>query len=224
MSIVNNLELIRSTLPSGVGLVCVSKFHPASRIREAYIAGERLFGESRVQELCAKHEELVDLVDLRWHFIGHLQTNKVKYIVPFVDLIHGVDSPRLLHEINKEAVKVGRVVNCLLQVHVAREETKFGFSPDELLAYMEHGEWRACSGVRLCGVMGMASNTEDVACVRDDFRRIQEVYDQLKKLYFSDVSSFCELSMGMSGDYPYALEYGATLVRVGSAIFGNRVY
>ena len=224
MSIVNNLELIRSTLPSGVGLVCVSKFHPASMIREAYIAGERLFGESRVQELCAKHEELVDLVDLRWHFIGHLQTNKVKYIVPFVDLIHGVDSPRLLHEINKEAVKVGRVVNCLLQVHVAREETKFGFSPDELLTYMEHGEWRACSGVRLCGVMGMASNTEDVACVRDDFRRIQEVYDQLKKLYFSDVSSFCELSMGMSGDYPYALEYGATLVRVGSAIFGNRVY
>ena len=224
MSIVSNLELIRSTLPAGVGLVCVSKFHPAAMIREAYMAGERLFGESRVQELCAKHEELGDLTDLRWHFIGHLQTNKVKYIVPFVDLIHGVDSPRLLREINKEAVKVGRVVNCLLQVHVAREETKFGFSPDELLAYMEQGEWRVCSGVRICGVMGMASNTDDVSCVRDDFRRIQEVYLQLKHLYFSDASSFCELSMGMSGDYQYALECGASLVRVGSSIFGHRVY
>lgn len=224
MSVATNVQLIRATLPANVGLVCVSKFHPVSLIREAYSVGERLFGESRVQELCAKQEELRDLVDLQWHFIGHLQTNKVKYIVPFVHLIHGVDSPRLLREIHKEAVKVGRVVNCLLQVHVAREETKFGFSPDELLAYMEQGEWRACSGVRICGVMGMASNTDDVACVRDDFRRLQEVYLHLKGHYFSGDSSFCELSMGMSGDYPYALEYGATLVRVGSAIFGNRVY
>ena len=185
MSIAENLQSIRSGLPSGVGLVCVSKFHPAEMIREAYACGERLFGESRVQELCAKQESLVDLSELQWHFIGHLQTNKVKYIVPFVHLIHGVDSPRLLQEINKEAVKAGRVVNCLLQVHVAAEETKFGFSPDELLDYMAEGTWRQYAGVRLCGVMGMATNTDDVACVKHDFATLRDVYVRLKETYFS---------------------------------------
>ena len=224
MSIVKNLELIRSTLPTGVGLVCVSKFHPAAMIREAYVAGERMFGESRVQELCAKYEALQDLSDLQWHFIGHLQTNKVKYIVPFVHLIHGVDSPRLLHEINKEAVKAGREVNCLLQVHVAREETKFGFSPEELMEYMSEGVWRDYSGVRICGVMGMATNTDDEVQIKSDFAALRDVFTRLKEDYFPQDSSFCELSMGMSGDYPYALEYGATLVRIGSAIFGHRIY
>lgn len=224
MSIVKNLELVRSTLPTGVGLVCVSKFHPAAMIREAYVAGERMFGESRVQELCAKYEALQDLSDLQWHFIGHLQTNKVKYIVPFVHLIHGVDSPRLLHEINKEAVKAGREVNCLLQVHVAREETKFGFSPEELMEYMSEGVWRDYSGVRICGVMGMATNTDDEVQIKSDFAALRDVFTRLKEDYFSQDSSFCELSMGMSGDYPYALEYGATLVRIGSAIFGHRIY
>ena len=224
MSIVKNLELVRSTLPTGVGLVCVSKFHPAAMIREAYVAGERMFGESRVQELCAKYEALQDLSDLQWHFIGHLQTNKVKYIVPFVHLIHGVDSPRLLHEINKEAVKAGREVNCLLQVHVAREETKFGFSPEELMEYMSEGVWRDYSGVRICGVMGMATNTDDEVQIKSDFAALRDVFTRLKEDYFPQDSSFCELSMGMSGDYPYALEYGATLVRIGSAIFGHRIY
>lgn len=224
MSIVENLQSIHATLPENVGLVCVSKFHPAESIREAYQCGERLFGESRVQELCGKQSVLSDLTDLQWHFIGHLQTNKVKYIVPFVHLIHGVDSPRLLQEINKEALKAGRVVNCLLQVHVAREETKFGFSPEELFSYMESGAWRECAGVRICGVMGMASNTDDVLLIKNDFAALRDVYAHLKDTYFAQESAFCELSMGMSGDYPYALEYGATLVRIGSAIFGERVY
>ena len=148
----------------------------------------------------------------------------MKYIVPFVHLIHGVDSPRLLHEINKEAVKAGREVNCLLQVHVAREETKFGFSPEELMEYMSEGVWRDYSGVRICGVMGMATNTDDEVQIKSDFAALRDVFTRLKEDYFPQDSSFCELSMGMSGDYPYALEYGATLVRIGSAIFGHRIY
>ena len=177
--IAEEIHRITEQLPSGVRLVAVSKYHPASAIREAYAAGQRLFGESHAQELQGKHVELSDLAGLEWHFIGHLQTNKVKYIAPYVSLIHAADSPRLLEEINKQALKAGRVVRCLLQLHVAEEETKFGFTTDEAQAYLDSGAWQQLEGVELAGVMAMATNTDDTTRIRADFHRRWRLADDI---------------------------------------------
>jgi len=222
MSISTNIQSIRTHIPAHVRLVCVSKFNPNESIIAAYETGERIFGESKVQELCEKHETLPQ--DIIWHFIGHLQTNKIKYLVPFVSLIHGVDSYKLLVEINKQAAKAEKTVNCLLQVHIAQEETKFGFSAQELLETLEAGEWKALKNIRICGLMGMATYTEDREQIRSEFRRLKSIFDEVKENHFSNESSFCELSMGMSDDYQIAIEEGSTLVRIGSSIFGHRMY
>ncbi len=221
MTIQENIREILSTLPEGVRLVAVSKYHPVEALKEAYDGGQRIFGESKVQEMTAKHEQLP--ADIQWHFIGHLQTNKVKYIAPYVALIHGVDSYKLLCEINRQGQRVGRIIPCLLQLHVAQEETKFGFSPDECLAMLSEGEWRTLPYVSIRGIMGMASNTDDIEQVRREFATLGKFFSQVKELYFSDKELFCELSMGMSDDYPIAIEEGSTLVRVGSRIFGERI-
>ncbi len=222
MSVVQNLASIRKDIPSWVKLVCVSKFHPESTIMEAYNAGERIFGESRVQELMEKQERLPN--DINWHFIGHLQTNKVKYLVPFVELIHGVDSLKLLLEINKQAEKINRVVNCLLQVHIATEETKFGFSPEEILALYQSGTISNLSNIRICGLMGMATFTDNHQQVRREFQSLKALFDTIKRTYCAENDCFTEISMGMSDDFQIAIEEGSTLVRIGSSIFGQREY
>ncbi len=213
---------IRQQLPEGVQLVAVSKFHPAEAIREAYEAGQRIFGESHVQEVMAKVDVLPQ--DIEWHFIGHLQTNKVKYLAPYVSLIHAVDSMKLLREINKQAEKAGRTIRCLLELHVAQEESKYGFTPDELLALLNEGEWRQLTHVQICGLMTMATFTDDETQIRREFQLAKQTFDRAKAEYFHDEPSFCELSMGMSHDYPIAIEEGATLVRIGTMIFGERNY
>ena len=222
MSIQQNIQEIRKHIPSHVHLVCVSKFNPNESIIEAYEAGERVFGESKVQELYGKYETLPK--DIAWHFIGPLQTNKIKSIVPFVSLIHGVDSYKLLVEIDKQAAKVGKSVNCLLQIHIAKEETKFGFSAEELLDTLEAGEWRNLKNITVCGLMGMATFTDNREQVRHEFRGLKALFDQVKELYFQADPSFCELSMGMSDDYQLAIEEGSNMVRIGSSIFGHRQY
>ncbi len=222
MSIQENIREVLSTLPAGVRLVAVSKFHPVEALQEAYDGGQRIFGESKVQEMTTKHEQLPS--DIQWHFIGHLQTNKVKYIVPYVALIHGVDSYKLLCEINRQGQRAGRIIPCLLQLHVAQEETKFGFSLDECQQLLDAGEWRTLPYVSIRGLMGMASNTDDMVQVRREFATLGKFFSQVREKYFSDRTEFCELSMGMSDDYPIAIEEGSTLVRVGSRIFGQRVY
>ena len=218
--IAEEIHNITQALPAGVRLVAVSKYHPVDAIREAYAAGQRLFGESHAQELQRKHQELTDL-ELQWHFIGHLQTNKVKYIAPYVHLIHSMDSPHLLAEINKQALKAGRTVPCLLQLHVAQEETKFGFTPDEALAYLDGAEWQHLTGVRIAGVMAMASNTDDTRRIRDDFHRARLFFEQMRHDYLPEAT---ELSMGMSGDWHIAVDEGSTLIRIGTQIFGERQY
>ena len=222
MSIPQNIQEIRKHIPTHVKLVCVSKFHPNETVMEAYRSGERVFGESKVQELCVKFETLP--ADISWHFIGHLQSNKIKFIVPFVELIHGVDSYKLLEEINKQALKAGKKVNCLLQIHIAKEETKFGFSEVELLQTLSEGKWKELSGVTICGLMGMATYTDNRDQIRAEFKGLKGLLDRVKQLYFNDNPSFCELSMGMSDDYQLAIEEGSTLVRIGSSIFGHREY
>ena len=222
MSIQENIREVLATLPAGVRLVAVSKFHPVEALQEAYDGGQRIFGESKVQEMTAKHEQLP--ADIEWHFIGHLQTNKVKYIAPYVSLIHGVDSYKLLLEINRQGQRVGRTIPCLLQLHVAQEETKFGFSLDECQQLLEEGEWCTLPYVSIRGLMGMASNTDNMVQVRQEFATLGKFFSQVREKYFSDRPEFRELSMGMSDDYPIAIEEGSTLVRVGSRIFGQRVY
>lgn len=219
MSIKKRLNDILATLPEGVKLVAVSKFHPAERIREAYDAGQRIFGESRPQEMAAKQPLLP--ADIEWAMIGHLQTNKVKMIAPFVSMISSVDSERLIEEIEKQAAKCSRVIDILLEVHVAREESKSGWDIDELRAYIASGALDKMANVRVRGVMTIASNTDDESIVRSDFKRIREIYDELKPRFGA---SFDTLSIGMSDDYPLALEYGSTMVRIGTAIFGAREY
>ncbi len=216
------IKEIRNELPEGVRLVAVSKFHPNEAIEEAYRAGQRIFGESKVQEMTAKYESLPK--DIEWHFIGHLQTNKVKYIVPYVALIHGIDSYKLLAEVDKQAAKAGRRVNCLLQLHIAREETKFGFSFDECRQMLAEGQWRQLEHIRLCGLMGMATNTDNVEQIKEEFRSLSNFFREVKSTWFADDEAFCELSMGMSHDYHEAIDEGSTLVRVGSKIFGERIY
>lgn len=222
MNLSEKINNIQKTLPAGVRLVAVSKYHPASLIQEAYDAGQRIFGESHVQELVAKHDALPK--DIEWHFIGHLQTNKVKYIAPFVSLIHAVDSERLLIEIDKQAKRCGRTIPVLLQVHVAKETTKFGFTPDELLNIMENGDWRQYTNIRFSGIMCMATNTDDEALIASEFEQAKTLFHRIKEKYFSDSDTFNECSWGMSGDYPIAIEHGSTLIRIGSMIFGERTY
>ena len=222
MSVADNLRQVLADLPQGVRLVAVSKFHPEEAILEAYGVGQRIFGESKVQEMSRKYEALPK--DIQWHFIGHLQTNKVKYIAPYVALIHGIDSFRLLAEVEKQGAKAGRTIDVLLQIHIAREETKFGFSPGECRQMLAGGEWRPMAHVRLCGLMGMASNTDDMEQVKDEFARLAALFKEVKDEWFADALWFKELSMGMSHDYPEAVRAGSTLVRVGSKIFGERDY
>lgn len=219
MTVKANISEIKSALPANVVLVAVSKFHPAEAIMEAYNAGQRVFGESRVQELVAKYEQLPK--DIEWHMIGHLQTNKVRAIAPFVSLIHSVDSRRLLECINREAERCGRVIDCLLEVHVAREQTKSGWDSEELLAFVCSGELAAMKNIRIRGIMGMATNTDDIAIIRSDFERLAAIKAQITPMFDS---SFNVLSMGMSDDYPIAIQCGSTMVRIGSSIFGQRNY
>lgn len=220
MSIRNNLFEVKANLPEDVLLVAVSKYHPVEALQEAYDAGQKVFGESHVQELVGKHEVLPK--DIIWHFIGHLQTNKVKYIAPFISLIHAVDTMKLMKEINRQAEKAGRVIDCLLQMHIAQEETKFGFAPDELKAMLADGEWKEMKNVRIVGLMCMATNTDDDEQVRSEFRYARSIFDSIKAEHFAQDAGFKHLSMGMSGDYPIAVEEGSSMVRVGSRIFGNR--
>jgi len=220
--IAEQIKSIREQLPQGVRLIAVSKFHPEEDILEAYQAGQRLFGENHVQELIRKHESLP--ADIEWHFIGHLQTNKVKYIAPFVTLIHGIDSLKLLRVVDREAEKAGRVIPVLLQMHIATEETKFGFSREECLEMLSSGVLAELQHVQVCGLMGMATNTDDAAQVRSEFHTLRTFFDELQQTYFQDTPSFCELSMGMSDDFPIAVSEGSTLIRVGTRIFGERDY
>lgn len=220
------ISAIKQTLPRGVRLVAVSKFHPSEAIVEAYEANQRIFGESRVQELITKHEELGDMyLDLVWHFIGPLQSNKVKYIAPFIHMIESVTSEKLLDEINKQAIKHQRKIDILLEIHIAREESKSGFTAEEvmdLLAHIRHNEYEY-RGIRIRGLMAMATNTDDESLIDQEFASVAQLHQNIKDSgLLLEPEEFDELSMGMSGDYHIAVKHGATLVRIGSAIFGDR--
>lgn len=217
----DEVKKIQEELPSGVELCAVSKFHPAEAVMEAYEAGQRIFGESRVQELLTKSPGLPS--DIRWHFIGHLQTNKVRQIIGLTSMIESVDSERLLELIDKESEKAGVVTRVLMQIHVAREETKFGFYPEELIEYFASRKFENLRATHICGVMGMASNTDDMERVRADFREIASTRRRIMELA-DDLRGFDTVSMGMSGDWRIAVEEGSTLVRIGTAIFGARQY
>ena len=220
--IADNLHRVLSTLPQGVRLVAVSKYHPVSALQEAYDAGQRVFGESHVQELVEKEALLPK--DIEWHFIGHLQTNKVKYLAPFVSLIHAVDTLKLLKEINRQAERCQRTISCLLQIHIAQEETKFGFTPDKLWQMLREGTWREQKSVQIAGLMCMATNTDDQQQIDREFALAAQIFQEVKHEFFHEDEAFRELSMGMSGDYLIALQHDTTLVRVGSLIFGERDY
>jgi len=219
-SIHSNLTALQEQLPPEVTLVAVSKTKPVSMIQQAYDYGQRDFGENKVQELCEKKPLLPN--DIRWHLIGHLQTNKVKYIAPFVHLIHSVDSIKLLSEINKQAAKNNRTINCLLQVYIASEETKFGLSEEELFQLLRSSEYAAMKHITVAGLMGMASNTANTQQVHNEFKSLKKIFDEVKKSFFASQHTFKELSMGMSGDYLIAIEEGSTMIRVGSSLFGER--
>ena len=219
MTITDNLNRIRAALPLAVTLIAVTKTKPVALLQEAYDAGSRDFGENRVQEMAEKQPQLP--ADLHWHQIGHLQTNKVKYIAPFVHLIHAVDSLKLLDEINRQAAKNQRVINCLLQIYIADEDTKFGLLPDEARALLNNSVFATLTNVCITGLMGLATNTDNTAQVRQEFRSLKMLYDKLATIRRTNVQ-FDTLSMGMSGDYPIAVDEGSTMVRVGSAIFGAR--
>ncbi len=220
MAVRENLRELRCRIPEGVELVAVSKFHPVEALQEAYDEGQRIFGESRANEFVTKAQTLPG--DIKWHFIGHLQTNKVRQILPFVSFIQSVDSEKLLRLVDAEACRLGRRVNVLMQLHVAKEETKFGFTPDELLTLMTPELVNELSGVEISGVMGMASNVDDEARIRDDFRSIRETFDRLKATVFAGNDRFSVVSMGMSHDWWIAVEEGSNMVRVGTDIFGER--
>lgn len=222
MGVRDNLMRLRASVPEGVELVAVSKFHPVEALREAHDAGQRVFGESRANELCAKAQAMPE--DVEWHFIGHLQTNKVRQILPHVSLVHSVDSERLLRLIDSEAARLGRKVRVLLQLHVAMEETKYGFTPDELIGFVTPELLAGLDHVEIAGIMGMASNTDDEERVRRDFRAIRDTYDRLKAGALGGHDEFSIVSMGMSHDWPDAVEAGANMIRVGTTIFGEREY
>lgn len=218
--IAKELELIKGSIPGSVTLVAVSKTKPLELLKEAYAAGQRHFGENRTQELEEKYNALPK--DICWHMIGHLQSKKVKTIAPFIHLIHGVDSFKLLAEINKQALKNNRTIDCLLQFFIAQEETKFGFDIEEALEMLDSEEFAALVNIRLVGIMGMATFTDDTVQIRAEFKALAAYFDQLKSTHFSNQPYFKEISMGMSGDYAIAIEEGSTMVRIGSAIFGGR--
>jgi pyridoxal phosphate enzyme (YggS family) len=220
MSISDNLTDIRQHIPDSVCLVAVSKTKPISALQQAYQAGQRVFGENKVQELCTKQAGMAD--DILWHFIGHLQTNKVKYIAPFISLIHSVDSLKLMQEINKEALKNNRIIHCLLEFHIASEESKFGLNLASSKTILSSAEFHKMENIRIDGVMGMATYTEDIQQVHREFHNLKNIFDQLKSAYFPEQEHFRIISMGMSDDYPIAIEEGSTMIRVGSLIFGER--
>ncbi len=222
MDIGKNILELKKQLPETVSLVAVSKTKPNEDILAAYEVGQRIFGENKVQDLTRKYEELPK--DIEWHFIGHPQTNKVKYIASFVGLIHGVDSLKLLKIIDKEAEKNQRKIRCLLQFHIARESTKFGLDEPEADGILSSDEFKDLKHVQVAGVMGMATYTDDHDQIRNEFRTLRNIFTSLKNKYFSDTNTFCEISMGMSDDYPIAVEEGSTMIRVGSKIFGERNY
>ena len=211
------IKAIRATLPKGVTLIAVSKYHPVEAVEAAYTAGQRDFGESKAQDLTAKHEALPK--DINWHFIGHLQTNKVKYIAPFVHLIHSIDSYKLLCEVNRQGAKAGRKIPCLLQIHIAQEETKFGLTPQECKELLALGEWQKLDNVELRGIMCMASNTDNETQIHSEFSQAQKLFNEIKENYFADNGRFCIISAGMSDDHPIAIEHGSTHIRLGSSIF-----
>ncbi len=217
-----NLREVLGNLPAGVNLVAISKFHPNEYIEAAYAEGQRIFGESHEQELTRKVESLPK--DIEWHFIGHLQTNKVKYIAPYISMIESVDSLKLLKEINKQAAKHDRVVKVLLELHIAEEETKSGFSFDDCRELLEAGEWRTMEHVQICGIMMMASNTDDEQQIAQEFDAAYAFFKEVKEKYFADDDAFCERSWGMSHDYRIAVKHGSNMVRVGTTIFGPRIY
>lgn len=217
-----NIRQVLDSLPEGVRLVAISKYHPKEYIEAAYAEGQRIFGESHEQELRQKVDELPK--DIRWHFIGHLQTNKVKYIAPYITMIEAVDSLKLLREIDKQAAKSGRVIDVLLELHIAEEETKYGLTPDALRDLLKGGEWRSLEHVRICGLMMMASYVDDMEQIRSEFRLARSLFDEVKADYFADADYFCERSWGMSHDYLIACQEGSTMVRIGTTIFGPRIY
>lgn len=216
------LNEVRQSLPQGVRLVAISKFHPEEYITAAYEEGQRVFGESHEQELSGKVKTLPS--DIEWHFIGHLQTNKVKFIAPYIAMIEAVDSLKLLREIEKQAAKANRVVRVLLELHIAEEATKYGLSLDACRQLLADGEWRQMSHVQICGLMMMASNVDDEAQICEEFQTAADFFDEVKRDYFADAPYFCERSWGMSHDYHLAVLHGSTMVRVGTTIFGPRVY
>lgn len=222
MSIKSNLLEILSQLPARVRLVAVSKFNPNESIMEAYEAGQRIFGESKVQEMTEKYESLPK--DIEWHFIGHLQTNKVKYMAPYVSMIHGIDSYKLLCEVDKQAKKAGRVIPCLLQIYIAQEYTKFGLSFDECRELLTRNDWKELKNISIVGLMGMATNTDSQKQIESEFCSLNSFFTEIKQTFFAQEPNFKELSMGMSHDFPMAITQGSTLVRVGSKIFGERNY
>ena len=222
MSITQNIQRLTAQLPQGVKLVAVSKFHPIERLQEAYDAGQRIFGENRAQELAAKAPQLPS--DIEWHFIGHLQRNKIRMIIPWASIIQSIDSTQLLQLVNKEAARINRHVNVLLQLHVAKEQTKSGFTIDEIFEAAEDGAFRDLSNVTICGVMAMATFTDDMEQVASEFELVRKTFLTLRDNYFTGNDAFKEISMGMSDDWRIAVEHGATLVRIGTDIFGQREY
>jgi len=220
MNIKNNLNNLRQNLPSGCRLIAVSKTKPVEKILEAYQEGHRLFGENKVQELVPKHQALPK--DIEWHMIGHLQSNKVKQIAPFITMIHSVDSVKLLEEINKQALRATRRIDCLLQVHIAEEESKFGFSQDEVIQFIQSDGRAQLKNVKVCGLMGMATLTDDNEQIRKEFKGLKGLFEKIKSTALPGNVEMKELSMGMSSDYNIAVEEGSTMIRVGSAIFGER--
>lgn len=220
--VAGKLREVKSNIPEGVTLVAVSKFHPNEYIEAAYAEGQRVFGESHEQELSKKYDTLPK--DIQWHFIGHLQTNKVKYIAPYISMVDAVDSLKLLKEINKQAAKHDRVIDVLLELHIAQEATKYGLRIDACRQLLDDGEWRNLNNVRICGLMMMASNTDDENQIRSEFMQAADFFDEVKAKYFADSAAFCQRSWGMSHDYKIAVECRSTMVRVGTTIFGPRVY
>lgn len=218
-----NIIDLKAKLPEGVKLVAVSKTHPIEAIQAAYNAGQIDFGENKVQEMCDKHNQLAN-PNIRWHLIGHLQTNKVKYIASFVEMIHSVDSLRLLEEIDKQAKKHNRVIDCLLQFHIASEETKYGLDFEEAKQILESENFKNLKNIRICGVMGMASFSDDIKLVRNEFKTLFSIHSALKSNYSTSCTHFSNISMGMSSDWEIAIEEGSTIIRVGSIIFGQRNY
>jgi pyridoxal phosphate enzyme (YggS family) len=222
MSIIDNINKIKSTIPNDVLLIAVSKTKPIEDIMEAYNGGQRVFGENKAQEMRDKHEKLPK--DIQWHFIGHLQENKVKYIVPYVTMIHSIDSLHLLGEVNKKAIQCDRVVDCLFEIDIAHEESKFGLSKEEVFSLLNSQEYKQMKNIRICGVMGIGSITDDKEKTKEEFKNLKEIFSKIKENFFQDKDFFKHISMGMSGDYDIAIKQGSTMIRVGSKIFGERDY